>query len=100
MSSNRKHFDRPSILVIVITFVLFVCALLTRGLTHDLFPETALFLVSLKLIVASYRNSVVNSDTKARLEAIATSVQRVENKLALQRERQEQHETLELERVM
>jgi hypothetical protein len=41
--------------VIVLTFVLFVAALLVKGLTHDLFLETAVLLVSVKLILNTYR---------------------------------------------
>ena len=57
-----KHFDAASLTVIVITFGLFVFALFTKGLTHDLLLESAVFLVSIKLILMAYRNSVT-SDT-------------------------------------
>jgi hypothetical protein len=54
----RKHFDTGSLIVIVITFVLFVVALFTKGLTHDLLLEAGVFLVSVKLIMMAYRSSV------------------------------------------
>lgn len=55
-----KYFDAGSLMVILITFVLFVLALLTQGFTHDLFLEAGVFLVSVKLIIMAYRNNVSN----------------------------------------
>ena len=55
-----KYFDAGSLMVILITFVLFVLALFTQGFTHDLFLEAGVFLVSVKLIIMSYRNNVSN----------------------------------------
>ena len=100
MLNIRKHFDLPSVLVIVITLLLFAFALVTGGLTHDLFLEAGVFLVSVKLILGSYRNSVVAKGTRLRLEAIAEAVQRVEGKLDCQRRTHEDGETLEVGRVM
>jgi len=54
----RKYFDMGSVIVIIITFVLFVLALFTKGFPHDLFLEAAVFLVSVKLILIGYNNSV------------------------------------------
>ena len=53
-----EHFDVGSLAVIVITFVLFVAALFTKGFTHDLLLEAGVFLVSVKLIMMAYNNSV------------------------------------------
>ncbi len=52
-----KHFDLGSILVIIITFVLFVSALFFTGLTHDILLEAGVFLVSAKLIIMAYKAS-------------------------------------------
>ena len=54
------HFDTGTLIVIAITFVLFVVALFTKGFTHDLLLETGVFLVSIKLILMGYNNSVTN----------------------------------------
>ena len=54
----KKHFDTGSMIVIIITFVLFTVALFTKGLTHNLLLETGVFLVSVKLILMAYNNSV------------------------------------------
>lgn len=72
----NKHFDASSIVVIAITFVLFTIALFTKGFTHDLLLEAGVFLVSVKLILMGYRNSVDNqailaglTDLRKRLDA-------------------------------
>jgi len=54
----KKHFDEGSMIVIVITFVLFILALFTKGFTHDLLLEAGVFLVSVKLIMMAHKNSV------------------------------------------
>jgi hypothetical protein len=56
--SMRKHFDIGSMIVVVITFVLFTVALFTKGFTHDLLLEIGVFLVSVKIIMMSYQNGV------------------------------------------
>ena len=66
----KKHFDTGSIVVIVITFVLFVVALFTKGLTHDLLLEAGVFLVSVKLILMAYKNSVTSKRIIEALEDI------------------------------
>jgi hypothetical protein len=58
----KKHFDTGSLLVMGITFVLFVLALFTKGWTHDLLLEAGVFLVSVKLIMMAYKNSVSNKE--------------------------------------
>ena len=53
-----KKLDTGSLIVILVTFVLFALALFTKGFTHDLLLEAGVFLVSVKLIIMAYRNSV------------------------------------------
>ena len=53
----RKHFDVGSMMVIIVTFVLFTIALFTKGFTHDLLLEAGVFLVSVKLILMAFKNS-------------------------------------------
>ena len=71
MRSLRKHFDPWSLVVIILTFVLFLIALFIKGVTHELLLEAGVFLVSLKLILMSHKNSVLAQQTEERLEAIA-----------------------------
>ncbi len=71
LGSLHKHFDPWSLVVIVLTLVLFVVALFIKGITHELLLETGVFLVSLKLILMSHKNSVLAQQTEERLEVIA-----------------------------
>jgi len=66
----RKHFDLWSIVVIALTLILFVMALLIQGFTHDLLLEAGVFLVSVKLILMSHKNSVLAIETENRLDQI------------------------------
>ncbi len=43
--------------VIIITLILFVVALFTKGLTHEILLEAGIFLVSVKLIIMAYKNN-------------------------------------------
>lgn len=56
MLELRKHFGWGSLIIIVITGVLFIAAVISKGFTHDILLETAVFLVSVKLIMMSYKN--------------------------------------------
>ncbi len=64
------HHDPWSIVVIVITFVLFFVALFLKGLGHDLLLEAGVFLVSLKLIMMSHKQSILSNMMEERLEEI------------------------------
>ena len=66
----RKHFDTPTLIVIFVTFVLFVIALFVKGLTHDLLLEAGVFLVSVKLILMSYKSSLTNQKIMDELQEI------------------------------
>ena len=66
----KKHFDTSSIIVIIITFVLFVLALFTTGFTHDLLLEAGVFLVSVKLIMMGYQNGVSSKILEKELKEI------------------------------
>jgi hypothetical protein len=76
----REHFDRTSLVVIVVTFILFTLALFTKGFTHDLLLEVGVFLVSVKLIIMAYKNSVANKRIIEELETIKDSIKEKEDK--------------------
>ncbi len=69
-----KHFDTGSLIIIVITFILFAFALFTTGFTHDLLLEAGVFLVSVKLIVMAYKSSIANEAILSELIDIKRSV--------------------------
>jgi hypothetical protein len=63
-----QHLDRGSLIIALITLVLFVAALFAKGWTHDLFIEAGVFLVSVKLIMMAYQNSVAITRLEEKLD--------------------------------
>jgi hypothetical protein len=76
----KRHFDPGSIAVIFVTLILFGIALVEKGFTHDLLLETGVFLVSVKLVLMSYKNSVATTLLQKRVDAILEVVERLENR--------------------
>ncbi len=74
-----EHFDILSIIVIVVTFIFFTLALFIKGLTHDILLESAVFLISIKLILMGYKNSTA---TKSILKELDEIKKALENKRA------------------
>ena len=79
-----KHFDAGSLVVIMITFVLFVSALFFTGLTHDILLEAGVFLVSVKLIMMAYKTSVASNNIQNELnnikELLKGNMEKTDNK--------------------
>ncbi len=80
----KKYFDMGSILVIVITFILFSIALFIKGFTHDLLLEAGVLLVSVKLIMMAYKTGVyynnMSNDLKQILEILSYEKREKNNK--------------------
>jgi hypothetical protein len=75
MNNIRHHFDPGSLLIIAVTFLLFGAALYFTGFTHDLLLEAGVFLVSVKLIVMSYKHKVASDELHKELAAIRSLIQ-------------------------
>ena len=73
----NKHFDAGSLITILITFVLFVLALFTKGFTHDLLLEAGVFLVSVKLIIMAYKNSIASKEITKELHKIKKMLEKI-----------------------
>ncbi len=71
-----RYFDTGSILVIAITFILFFIALFTKGFTHDLLLEAGVFLVSVKLILMSYKTGLNHTEINRELQEIKKLLER------------------------
>ncbi|WP_224960799.1 hypothetical protein [Geomonas subterranea] len=69
MTQMRK-IDPGSIVVIIITFILFVAAVFFKGVTHDLLLEAGVFLVSVKLIIMAYKNGAAFESVQRQLDEI------------------------------
>jgi hypothetical protein len=62
--------DPGSLVVMVITLVLFIGAIFSKGFTHDLLLETGVFLVSVKLMIMAYKNSITAETMQKQLREI------------------------------
>jgi Flp pilus assembly protein TadB len=76
---SKLRFDFGTIAIIVITLLLFVVALFEKGFTHDLLLEAGVFLVSVKLIIMSYRSNLATRDIRKQLDEIEQAINRLEN---------------------
>jgi hypothetical protein len=82
MLEIKRHFDPSSLVVIVVTFILFVSAVFTKGFTHDILLEAAVFLVSIKLIVMAYKNIDATDSLHEKLDEIYKKVNAIESRKA------------------
>ena len=71
-----KHIDLGSLVVIIITFLLFSVALFVKGLTHDFLLEAGVLLVSIKLIMMAYQHRVYIDSLKKELSEIKGLLQK------------------------
>ena len=78
----ERHLEAASVLTIIVTFVLFGMALVAKGLTHDVLLEAAVFLVSVKLILAGYKSGLTASTLLNRFARIETTLARLEQMVA------------------
>ncbi len=75
-----KTFDLGSLAIIVLTLVLFVLAVFVKGLSKELLLEAGVFLVSVKLIMQSYKISANEEKLMAKLEGIEEALARIERR--------------------
>jgi len=71
-----KYIDTGTIIVIILTIMLFATALFVKGFTHDLLLEAGVLLVSVKLILMAYRNGAGFHDLKKDLHEIKGILQK------------------------
>lgn len=76
-----RYLDTASALTIALTLLFFGVAVFTTGLTHDLLLEAGVFLVSVKLILAGYKNGQSAAALQARLARIEETLGRLEQSL-------------------
>ncbi len=77
----KKYLGPGTTLVILTTLTLFIAALFVKGFTHDLLLEAAVFLVSVKLIILSYRNSKGVEAIQKKLDLILSEEKHLEKVL-------------------
>ena len=77
MRDIQRHLDSWSWVVIGLTFIMFIAALFLKGLSHDLLLEGGVFLVSVKLIMMAYKNSVTATELNDRLDRLEKTLRRL-----------------------
>jgi hypothetical protein len=78
--SFLSHFDPSSFVVIFLTLALFLLALFMKGFTQEVLLEAGVFLVSVKLILMSHKNSVSARMLDERLSRIQSMLQGLEDR--------------------
>lgn len=72
----RSYLDVPTTIVAVLTLALFVAALFVKGLTHDLFLEAAVFLVSAKLLMMMHSNRQAALRMEKKIDSLLAEISR------------------------
>jgi hypothetical protein len=70
----KRYLDTGSFIIAVVTLVLFIAALFVKGLTKDLFLEVGIFLVSIKIILMTYKSTVATERLERKIDAILTTL--------------------------
>jgi hypothetical protein len=70
----KKYLSLADLLVIILTFFLFAIAVATKGLTHDLFLEAGVLLVSIKIIMMNYKNIITSKAVLEELHEIKKTI--------------------------
>jgi hypothetical protein len=81
--SVPRKYDPWSVVVVVLTLVLFFVSIFVKGFTHELLLETGVFLVSVKLILLGHKNSLASDATAQKLEQITLLLERQNSHLRL-----------------
>lgn len=66
----KKFINTGNLIVIVLTILLFIIALFVKGFTKDLLLEIGVLLVSIKLIIFNYKQSLFDKEVLRRLDSI------------------------------
>ena len=85
MPNFLRRLDIISQLVILTTLILFVVALFIKGFGHGLLLEAGVFLISVKLIMMAYKNTLLAKDLDDRLDRVQATLTRMEGTLEAQR---------------
>ncbi len=76
----RKFVSKSDLFVLSLTLILFVIALFTVGLIHDLSLEIGILLVSVKLIMFNYHSSKDTAKILEKLDKIQKDLEEHDKK--------------------
>ena len=85
---NIHRKDPWTLVVMIVTLLLFIGSLITKGLTHDFLLEAGVFLVSVKLMIMAYKNRVTADGIQNQLQEIKIMIEK-QAKIQLSGESQE-----------
>jgi hypothetical protein len=71
----RRLLNIGTVATIFFTLVLFGAALAVKGFTHDILLEAGVFLISVKLVLTSYRSEIEMKAMRADLAAIRAVIE-------------------------
>lgn len=71
-----KYLSKADLVVIIITFVLFIVALFVKGFTNALLLEAGVLLVSVKIIMLSHKSHIYNEKILKEIEELKKSLHR------------------------
>ena len=74
-----KYLSTVDLIVIIITFLLFMTALFVKGLTQDILIEAGVLLISIKIIVMNYKIAVSNKAILEKLDEIRETMREKAN---------------------
>ena len=72
-----KFLDTGNLIVIALTVLLFIVALFSKGITKDILLEIGVLLVSVKLILFNYKQSLFDKEMLRRLDDIQKDISRI-----------------------
>jgi hypothetical protein len=70
----KRYLDIGSVVVAAVTLALFVAALFVKGLTKDLFLEVGVLLISIKIIMMSYKSATATERLERKIDAITATL--------------------------
>jgi hypothetical protein len=70
---KRHHLDLASMVTLAITVILFIIAIFTKGLTHELLLEAGIFLISLKLVLSSSKSELSSKIIEEKIDRLLRS---------------------------
>jgi len=86
-SRRQKRIDRASGATLVLTVVLFSLSLIEKGFTHELLLEAGVFLVSVKLVLASHRGQIDVERLNEKLDRLLANSPRRKRSIRYSNER-------------
>ena len=70
---KRHHLDLASTVSLTITVILFIIAIFAKGFTHEILLEAGVFLISVKLVLASSKAELTSKIIEDKIDRLLGS---------------------------